>query len=284
MFECQERKAKSKSHSFPVRRPTRRSRGRGVTLWPVSPSFVRPRPLARALGGVFDVVLMFGDLILGIIMNNKIVHVFLFLFITATTSTNASTIVDSFNVTANPARSFFTPLDWGWFYTPSMSYNLTRIETEFSAFGPLFFGPKPTPQTVTVEILTAPRSDGGTLLGSASFDWTTAIGTLNGPTLPDIYLTAGSTYFIGLRNINGIGVNIASNGTQTMPGFSRFDTNGSGSYSWSASNNNQYAIFQFNGIPAVPPASVTTPVPTAIWLVGPALAGLVGFVRHKLTV
>ena len=29
---------------------TRRSRGRGVTLWPVSPSLVRPRPLARALG------------------------------------------------------------------------------------------------------------------------------------------------------------------------------------------------------------------------------------------
>ena len=34
--------------------PTRRSRGRGVTLWPVSPSFVRPRPLARALGPSFD--------------------------------------------------------------------------------------------------------------------------------------------------------------------------------------------------------------------------------------
>ena len=33
--------------------PTRRSRGRGVTLWPVSPSLVRPRPLARALGGIF---------------------------------------------------------------------------------------------------------------------------------------------------------------------------------------------------------------------------------------
>ena len=44
----QERKAKS--HSFLVRSPTRRSRGRGVTLWPVSPSLVRPRPLARALG------------------------------------------------------------------------------------------------------------------------------------------------------------------------------------------------------------------------------------------
>ena len=36
----------------PARSPTRRSRGRGVTIWPVSPSFVRPRPLARALGGI----------------------------------------------------------------------------------------------------------------------------------------------------------------------------------------------------------------------------------------
>ena len=50
MLKNQERKAKRKGHSFLVRRPTRRSRGRGVTLWPVSPSFVRPRPLARALG------------------------------------------------------------------------------------------------------------------------------------------------------------------------------------------------------------------------------------------
>ncbi len=37
MVKSQERKAKSKSHSFLVRRPTRRSRGRGVALWPVSP-------------------------------------------------------------------------------------------------------------------------------------------------------------------------------------------------------------------------------------------------------
>jgi len=50
MEKSQERKAKSKSHSFLVRRPTRRSRGRGVALWPVSPSLFRPRPLARALG------------------------------------------------------------------------------------------------------------------------------------------------------------------------------------------------------------------------------------------
>ena len=35
----------------PARSPTRRSRGRGVTIWPVSPSSVRPRPLALALGG-----------------------------------------------------------------------------------------------------------------------------------------------------------------------------------------------------------------------------------------
>ena len=49
-LRLKERKAKSKSHSFLVRRPTRRSRGRGVTLWPVSPSLVRPRPLALALG------------------------------------------------------------------------------------------------------------------------------------------------------------------------------------------------------------------------------------------
>ena len=49
-FKAERAKTKSKCHSFLVRRPTRRSRGRGVTLWPVSPSLIRPRPLALALG------------------------------------------------------------------------------------------------------------------------------------------------------------------------------------------------------------------------------------------
>jgi len=49
VLRLKERKAKSKGHSFLVRSPTRRSRGSGVTLWPVSPCFVRPRPLARSM-------------------------------------------------------------------------------------------------------------------------------------------------------------------------------------------------------------------------------------------
>ena len=50
MEKSQERKAKSKSHSFLVRRPTRRSRGRGVTLWPVFPWFRPPAPLSSGVG------------------------------------------------------------------------------------------------------------------------------------------------------------------------------------------------------------------------------------------
>ncbi len=47
------KRAKSKEQKplFSSPPPNPRSRGRGVTLWPVSPSLVRPRPLARALGG-----------------------------------------------------------------------------------------------------------------------------------------------------------------------------------------------------------------------------------------
>ena len=46
------KRAKSKEQKplFSSPPPNPRSRGRGVTLWPVSPSLVRPRPLARALG------------------------------------------------------------------------------------------------------------------------------------------------------------------------------------------------------------------------------------------
>jgi len=51
-LRLKEREAKSKSHSSLVRRPTRRSRGRGVMLWPVSPSFRPPAPLSSGVGRV----------------------------------------------------------------------------------------------------------------------------------------------------------------------------------------------------------------------------------------
>ena len=54
-LRLKERKAKSESHSFLVRRPTRRSRGRGVMLWPVFWESARPRPSIRALGSYFVV-------------------------------------------------------------------------------------------------------------------------------------------------------------------------------------------------------------------------------------
>ncbi|MFZ4699495.1 MAG: hypothetical protein ACOYMG_05555, partial [Candidatus Methylumidiphilus sp.] len=41
-------KSMNSRYCLSARGPTRRSRGRGVMLWPVSPSFVRPRPLANA--------------------------------------------------------------------------------------------------------------------------------------------------------------------------------------------------------------------------------------------
>ena len=53
-FRAARAKSKSKSHSFLVRRPTRRSRGRGVAPWPVSPKFSPPAPLSSGVGHPFS--------------------------------------------------------------------------------------------------------------------------------------------------------------------------------------------------------------------------------------
>lgn len=204
---------------------------------------------------------------------NKLTKTIILLFATTATSATASTVVDSFNETATPVQSFFSAEDWGWFYRPSVSYNLNGIRTNFSTFPDIA---PPTPKTVTLEVLTAPRSDGGTLLGSASFDWTTARGTLNGPSFSDIPLTAGITYFIGFRNIYGIGVNIANSGTQAIPGVSRFDIDGSGSYNQQQTDPvNSFPILQFTSNSAV------VPIPAAFWLFGSAITGLLVSVRKK---
>jgi len=49
-LRLKERKAKSKGHSFLVRSPTRRSRGRGVMLWLVFTQSRPPAPLSSGVG------------------------------------------------------------------------------------------------------------------------------------------------------------------------------------------------------------------------------------------
>lgn len=65
-------------------------------------------------------------------------------------------------------------------------------------------------RTVTVEILTDRRAVGGSLLRSATFNSAVARGQLGGGSFTAITLTAGTRYFVGFRNIAGIGINTTS--------------------------------------------------------------------------
>lgn len=94
----------------------------------------------------------------------------------------------------------------GWYITPNVSLDLTRIETNFH---PVIQSGSQN-RTVTAEILTDRRSFGGTLLRSVAFDSSTARGQLGGGSFAPVMLAAGTTYFIGFRNIAGIGINTTS--------------------------------------------------------------------------
>lgn len=113
----------------------------------------------------------------------------------------------NFNAALTPTFSFWDPslTAVGWYITPTISMNLTRIETNFSPAG----GGN---RNVTIELLNDRRAVGGALMRSAAFDSGQARGVLGGGTFSPVAITAGTTYFIGFRNIGGIGINSTSDG------------------------------------------------------------------------
>jgi sugar lactone lactonase YvrE len=134
------------------------------------------------------------------------------------------------SVNAGAAPSFLiwatVVTDVGWFYTPGQSYNLTGVRTAFLPIQASDTGDR----VVTLEFLTAPRADGGTLLGTATFNSAIARGVLGGADFASsIPVTAGTRYFVGFRNVQGLGINVtgacgaANNGCNNGP--SHFDPN-----------------------------------------------------------
>jgi sugar lactone lactonase YvrE len=197
-----------------------------------------------------------------------------------TDSVNADA-APSFLIWANPAVT-----DVGWFYTPASSYSLTGIRTKFLPVQPSDTGDR----VVTIEFLTAPRADGGTLLGSATFNSSTARGVLGGADFAaPITLVAGQRYFVGFRNVAGLGMNVtgacgpANNGCSSGPGHNdpnynaavslppglRLDNNGVNSGQYSGLNPDTSCagldcpILQFVGQNPTPAISSLSPATVA---------------------
>ena len=164
-----------------------------------------------------------------------------------------------FNATRNPQF-----LVWGqsvtavgWYITPNVSLNLTRIETNFH---PVLQSGSQN-RNVTVELLTDRRAANGTLLRSAVFDSTTARGRLGGGSFAPVMLTAGTTYFIGFRNVGGIGINTTNDAGAVNCGaclYADNETSVEGQYQIRFGNDTPSVIDQ----PILRLIGVTPPTPT----------------------
>jgi hypothetical protein len=108
--------------------------------------------------------------------------------------------MDSVNATDTPVAN--TGWNWqqvGWLYTPSFDYSLDGVLTRFGTAG--------SAPVVTEEIWSARPSAGGTLLRSGDFTASTGFA---GATFAPLDLIAGQAYFIGFKNVAGLGVNVAT--------------------------------------------------------------------------
>ena len=118
-----------------------------------------------------------------------------------------------FNFNAVPPESLITA-QWsaaevGWFFTPgSTLFNVTEIKTAFASTAG--WNQNPVNGLVTEEIFKSfVPGTGGTLIASNSFapiSNTYTGGFFAGP----ITLLAGTQYFIGFRNVAGLGSNIVN--------------------------------------------------------------------------
>lgn len=107
----------------------------------------------------------------------------------------AQVVRDGVNQSATPMDDFWFSSSAGWFYTPTTSFQLAGIYTQFLAEGG-------SDRDVTIELLTKPLVDGGTLLASGVFNTSVARGQFGGVIFASaVDLTAGTEYFIGFRNL-----------------------------------------------------------------------------------
>jgi hypothetical protein len=128
---------------------------------------------------------------------------------------------------------------------------------------------------VTVEFyLAGPPSDGGALLGSGTF--TPLADAFAGGTFAPVTATAGTTYFVGFRNVSGLSLNTTTDSGAVVASNLRFDTDGLGGYDqMSVPGDADRPILQFIGPSAVPePSSV-------VMLLGTGVLGLIGYRRRR---
>ncbi|MEO8621925.1 MAG: hypothetical protein ABI625_12720 [bacterium] len=201
----------------------------------------------------------------------------------------AQSIAASVNAGSTPVDEFWTAASVGWFYTPTTSFSLLGVYTQFFATGG-------TDRNVTVELLTAPRADGGALLGSGVFNTSSARGVFGGATFASaINLVANTQYFLGFRNMAPPGAgdfslvpesdllpaNYTGDVGASMLSTLRFDFDDDG----------QYLFDVPDGFVTQPmlqlvqqDATTVAPEPGTVWMLIPGLLLLFGITRYRTRV
>ncbi len=194
-----------------------------------------------------------------------------------------STVVAAVNDDRPPAANTrWAIASVGWFYTPSATFTLTGVFTRFSAGG--------SARPITLEVLTAPRAVGGTLLRSAAF---TAPATAPGGAPPFVGVTfaalqlqAGQRYFFGFRNVgavpgfgDAVGINVTDAPGATRLDY-RSDRDGSGSYADALGSPDPIEARPILRFVGTAPTAVV-PEPSAALLVAAGAAALGAGVRRR---
>jgi hypothetical protein len=111
----------------------------------------------------------------------------------------------------NANAYFTTQSSMGWYFTPSSSFFLTALQTRFNSTQ----GSNGN-RLVTAEIWSNRPAVGGSLIASGAFQSNSALGILGGASFNSLLLQAGIQYFIGFRNVQGLGVNFAFNPSTSL--------------------------------------------------------------------
>ena len=120
-------------------------------------------------------------------------HISCIVLTCALATLGSAQVIDTFNGTQplDTGNSWGGTNQVGWFYTPTATYDLAKIESKFNG--------ATTGKTITVGIYTAVPAEGGVLLGQDSF---TPISNWCGGTFSGIHLTQGTTYFVGFTGVS----------------------------------------------------------------------------------
>lgn len=107
----------------------------------------------------------------------------------------------SFNEFATLTSKQFNASAIGWYFTPTSSFFLTSIQTRFNGEF------QSADRTVVAELWSDRGAAGGSLLRSSEFQSSSALDVFGGGLFDAFWLEAGTTYFIGFRNVAGLGRN-----------------------------------------------------------------------------